>query len=95
MNTNEILKEIQNLPIQKRIYVIEKTIQSIRQQEDTSQLKKAADALLSDYNTDIDLIGFTVLDCKAFYETRLNMIYKSCPIHWGRDQENQASNRCE
>ena len=46
MNTNEILKEIQNLPIQKRIYVIEKTIQSIRQQEDTSQLKKAADLLL-------------------------------------------------
>lgn len=62
MNTSEILKEIQNLPIQKRIYVIEKTIQSIRQQEDTSQLKKAADALLSDYNTDKDLTGFTALD---------------------------------
>jgi len=30
----------------KRIYVIEKTIQSIMQQEDTSQLKKAADLLL-------------------------------------------------
>lgn len=70
MNTSEIIKEIKNLPIQKRIYVLEKTIRSIRQQEDTSQLKKAADALLSDYNTDIDLIGFTVLDCEAFYETR-------------------------
>ena len=70
MNTSEILKEIQNLPIQKRFYVIEKTIRSIRQQEDTSQLRKAAYALLSDYNTDKELTGFMVLDCEAFYETR-------------------------
>ena len=42
--------------------MLEETIRSIRQKEDTSQLKKAADALLSDYNTDKDLTGFTALD---------------------------------
>jgi hypothetical protein len=70
MNTSEIIKEIQNLPIQKRIYVLEKTIHSIRQQSDTNQLKSAADMLLTDYKTDNELIGFTILDFENFYEAR-------------------------
>jgi hypothetical protein len=70
MNASEIIKEIQNLPIQKRIYVIEKTIHSIRKEEDINQLKKAADTLLADYTTDKDLTSLTVLDFENFYETR-------------------------
>jgi hypothetical protein len=70
MRTNEIIKEIQLLPISKRIYVIEKTIHSIRKQNDISQMKKAADALYSDYKTDDNLIAFSNLDFEDFYEAR-------------------------
>jgi len=70
MNTNEIIKEIQNLPIQKRIYVIEKTIHSIRRQEDKNELRKAADAIYEDYKSDNELTAFMVLDYENFYETR-------------------------
>jgi len=70
MRTNEILKEIQRLPIQKRIYVIEKTIHSIRKQEDTNQIKKAVDTLFNDYKSDKEMTAFTNLDFEDFYEAR-------------------------
>jgi len=70
MRTSEIIKEIQRLPFQKRIFVIEKTIHSLRKQEDTNQLKKAADSLYSDYKSDKELVAFTNLDFEDFYETR-------------------------
>ena len=70
MRTNEILKELQRLPLQKRIYVIEKTINSIRKQEESSQMKKAAKALYSDYKNDPILTEFTNIDFEDFYETR-------------------------
>jgi hypothetical protein len=52
MKTTQIIKEIQRLPISKRIYVIEKTIRSIRKQEDNDQLKTAADKLYDIYESD-------------------------------------------
>jgi len=70
MGTNELIKEIERLPLQKRIYVIEKTIQSIRKKEDTHQMKKAANMLLLDYNSDSELTAFTNLDYADFYETK-------------------------
>jgi len=70
MRTNEIIKEIQRLPVQKRIYVIEKTIHSIRKQEDEKELKKAADKLLVDYISDKELTAFTNIDFEDFYEAR-------------------------
>ncbi len=70
MRTNEIIKEIQKLPISKRIYVIEKTIHSIRKQEDTNQIEKAAETLFFDYKSDTELTAFTNLDFEDFYETR-------------------------
>jgi len=70
MRTTELIKEIKRLPFQQRIYVIEKSIHSIRTQEDTSQMKKAADALFTDYNTDKELTEFTNLDFEDIYETR-------------------------
>ena len=62
MRTSDIIKEIQRLPIQKRIFVIEKTIHSLRKEEDTNQLKRAADNLYSDYKSDKELIAFSNLD---------------------------------
>lgn len=70
MNTAEIIKEIEQLPIRKRIYVIEKTLYSIRKQEDKYQLENAADALLSDYVSDSELTVFSNLDYEEFYETK-------------------------
>jgi hypothetical protein len=70
MRTNDIIKEINRLPISKRIYVLEKTIHSIRTQEDTNAMKKAAEALYIDYKTDKKLTAFTNLDFADFYETK-------------------------
>lgn len=70
MRADELIREIQRLPIPKRIYVVEKTIHSIRKHEDNDQMKKAADALLSDYMSDKELTVFTNLDFDNFYETR-------------------------
>ena len=70
MRTSELIKEIKRLPIQKKIYVIEKTIHSIRKQQDDNQLAKAANSLLADYSTDKELTAFSNLDYVDFYETR-------------------------
>jgi hypothetical protein len=70
MRTNELIKEIKRMPIQKRIYLIEKTIHSIRENTESDQMKKAAEKLLIDYKTDKELTAFTNLDFENFYETR-------------------------
>ena len=70
MRTNDIIKEIKRLPIPKRIYVVEKTIHSIRTQEDKNVMKNAADVLYSDYKTDNELTAFTNLDFVDFYEAK-------------------------
>ena len=70
MRTTELIKEIQRLPVQKRIFVIEKTLHSIRQKEDDSNMKKAAELLYADYKTDSELTAFSNLDYEDFYEAR-------------------------
>lgn len=70
MRTSEIINEIKRLPIQKRIYVIEKAIHSMRTQEDTEQMNIAADTLYADYKSDKELTAFTELDFENFYEAR-------------------------
>jgi len=70
MKTKELIKEIQKLPVRKRIYVIERSMHLIRKQEEESQMKKAADELHADYQNDKELTIFTNLDFENFYETR-------------------------
>jgi hypothetical protein len=70
MRTNDLIKEIQRLPIQKRMFVIEKTIHSLRKHEEANEMKKAADSLYSDYRLDKELTAFTNLDFEDFYEAR-------------------------
>ncbi len=70
MKTKELIKEIQKLPVRKRIYVIERSMHMIRKQEEESQMKKAADELYEDYLSDKELTVFTNLDFENFYETR-------------------------
>jgi len=70
MKTTELIKEIQKLPLRKRIYVIERTIRLIRKQEEDSQMEIAAEALYEDYKDNKELTAFTNIDFESFYEAR-------------------------
>lgn len=58
MRSEELIKEIQKLPINERIYVLERSMYLIRKQEEEEQMKKAAEALLEDYLADKELTVF-------------------------------------
>lgn len=70
MNTSEIIKEIEKLPLSKKVFVIEKAIQSIRKDEEYSKMENAASVLLSDYESDYNLTAFTNIDYDSFYEAK-------------------------
>lgn len=70
MKAKELIKEIQKLPVRKRIYIIERSMHLIRKQEEESQMKQAVNDLYDDYLTDKELTAFTNLDFENFYETR-------------------------
>jgi len=70
MDTDELIKEIQRLPVPKRIYIIEKTIRSIRIYEDKIRTSEATEKLYSDYLSDKELTAFTELDFEDFYEAK-------------------------
>jgi hypothetical protein len=70
METQEILKAIKKLPLNKQMLIIEKTCKTIRESDNHRKMTDAANTLFADYNTNKELTEFTVLDCEAFYETR-------------------------
>lgn len=70
MSTADIIKEIEKLPMQQRILVIEKAIKTLRREENFRQMSQAARELYQDYNTDRDFTAFTDLDMEDFYEPR-------------------------
>jgi len=61
LKTSELINEIRKLPPSKRIYVIEKAIHSLREQEEKKQMSEAAETLLDDYTNDNELTAFTAL----------------------------------
>lgn len=70
MKTEEIIAEIQKLPLNKKLYLIERTVLLIRKQELKDQLTLAAESLMQDFSSDKELIEFTNLDFENFYEAR-------------------------
>ncbi len=70
MKTTELIKEIQKLPVRKRIYVIERTIRLLRKQEEANQMEIAAESLYKDYKDNKELTAFTNIDFENFYEAR-------------------------
>lgn len=70
MRTDELIREIQKLPVQKRIYVIEKSLHSLRNQEEKKAMNEAAELMWPDYKSDKELTAFTKIDFEDFYETR-------------------------
>lgn len=70
MQTKELIKEIQQLPLNKRFLVVEETIKSIKREEIGQQMEKAVDVLYNDYTDDKELTAFTLIDFDNFYETK-------------------------
>ncbi|HMS30752.1 MAG TPA: hypothetical protein PKD32_12940, partial [Saprospiraceae bacterium] len=70
MQTIDLIQEIQRLPLNKRFYVVEETIKSIKKEEMQHQMQLAAQELYEDYVNDKELTAFTSLDFENFYETK-------------------------
>lgn len=70
MQTIDIMREIRQLPLSKKFYVIEETLKAIKKEEIKHQLKAAANELYNDYVHDKELTVFTVLDFENFYEAK-------------------------
>lgn len=68
MGTEEIIKEIVRLPIEKRLE-IENALKKIRKAEMSARLQKAAEEMYEDYLNDKELTAFTVLDSEQFLPT--------------------------
>ena len=69
METLEIIRKINCLPLSQQMLIAERIIHSIREKEQFS-LETAAERLYADYMTGENLTMFTQLDCEDFYETR-------------------------
>ncbi|MBL7128301.1 MAG: hypothetical protein ISS16_04870 [Ignavibacteria bacterium] len=70
MEAKELIEEIERLPVQERIWLIERTLKTIRTNEIKDKIEAAVKELYSDYKTDKELTAFTDLDFEEFYETR-------------------------
>lgn len=70
METKEIIKQIEKLPVAKRILVVEHTLKSIREKELKEKLTKAVKDMQEDYKINSDLTAFTDIDFEEFYEAR-------------------------
>ncbi len=70
MKTNELIIEIRRLPLSKRIIILEKVAQSIREQEESKVISTASEELFTDYLNDKELTSFSNLDFEDFYEAK-------------------------
>lgn len=69
MTPANIIRELERLPLTDKLFVIERTLKSIRTEKEKS-LKVAVDTLYNDYKSGKELTVFTQLDTEPFYETR-------------------------
>ena len=69
MSAKEILKNIEMLPKEDQIKLIEAAKKAIWKSE-YNQMKEASNSMIHDYLTDKELTSFQALDCENFYETR-------------------------
>jgi len=70
MGTDEIIHEIQQLPVNSQIFIVEMTLKSINEKEEHDKIELAVNTLLDDYVTDKKLTEFTEIDLEDFYEAR-------------------------
>ena len=70
MRTSDIIKEIERLPLKKRMIVVEKAIKSIKDAESRSKIEIAANKLVENYKNDTELTAFNEIDFEDFYEAK-------------------------
>jgi hypothetical protein len=61
MGTSEIISEINKLPVNERLAIIEAILRNIRTEGKKQRLTEAADLMYNDYLTDPELTAFTRL----------------------------------
>jgi hypothetical protein len=70
MSTTDILKEIDRLPPNEMLLVIQKALKNLMRYNYEQQMTIAAEALENEYKTNTDLTAFSNLDMEDFYETK-------------------------
>ena len=70
MQTAQLMQEIFKLPLDKKFFVVEQTLKSIKSDEGNRHLAVAAEIMYDDYTNDKELTAFTALDFENFYEAR-------------------------
>jgi hypothetical protein len=70
MEAAQIIQEIQRLTLVNKLYVVEETIKTIKQEEANNQMDLAVKSLYDDYTNDKELTSFTALDFQDFYEAK-------------------------
>jgi hypothetical protein len=70
MSTADILKEIDLLPLNEKLRLLQQAIKDILRHNYGQQLSVAAEALEEEYKTDKDLTAFSSIDMDDFYETK-------------------------
>ncbi len=70
METIDILKQIEQLSIEKKMLIIEKILKSIREKEIKTKMNTAVEDLQHEYFTNKELTTFTDIDFDNFYESR-------------------------
>ena len=68
MRVENILSEIDKLPIEERLILIEQTIKRLRSVAIYSLVTSAAEELADEYRINKELTIFTILDGLNFYE---------------------------
>ncbi|TAL68811.1 MAG: hypothetical protein EPN82_09060 [Bacteroidetes bacterium] len=69
MTTKVLLNEIYTLPVDKRIFLVEKALESIRNEiPKSNSLSDAARELIGEYKKNKELRSFNSLDSVDFYE---------------------------
>ena len=68
--TIDIIKQIEQLPMEKRMLIIEKTLKSIREKEIKREISRAVEELQEEYKANKELTAFTDIDFDNFYESR-------------------------
>lgn len=62
MGLSELFIEIERLPVEQRMWLMEKTLDSIRRSNFEKNMSLAVEALGEDYKTDPELTVFAELD---------------------------------
>ena len=72
MTNLEILEQLKMLPTAERLKIVESTVHELREELEDAQLTggrlaQAAQALLDDYTTDLELTAFSSLDSEPLH----------------------------